>query len=702
MLVTETEPASYKSRILVVEDNEAQRQTLMAILRDESFEVVSCETAKEALSVLKKEEFAVSIIDHRLPDMTGAELLGEIRRTEPRMRNIIHTAYGSFDSAKDSVNLGAFAYVEKLGDPEVLLKHVHRAVEEDIKEALMESEARYRTLFEESPISLWEEDFSAVKIYLEDLKRRGIEDFSRFFQDHPEELLECVQRIRIIDVNQATLDLYEARSKKELIDNIDRIFSNDSLDTFRKEMVALITGDLPFQGEFAKHLISGKKMYNYIRLSIARGYEETWAKVFLSVIDITEWVRARRELKENETRFQVAADRATELAAEADKANRAKSEFVAMMSHEIRTPLNSIVGFSDLLAYAESERERNEFVENIIKNSNMLLSLINAILDYSRIESGSLELEIGKVDLQEQIHQINKLLHVEIGDKPIEIITGFSEQCPRFVLGDATRIRQVFTNLIQNSIKFTERGKIEVYGDAHRAAESDSWELTFTVSDTGIGIPPEKLTSIFVPFQQVDSSWKHRYSGAGLGLAISKRLLENMDGEISCESVEGKGTTMRIQFRCRVTADTPSPFRPDRESNEVSAGRSDLRIICAEDDLGNQVTIRALLKNLCCHCIIVPNGSQLLDAVTKEDFDVVLMDVKMPIMDGIEATSKLRSGHSGESGRNAYIIGITAFATKDDRQRCLNAGMNNFLAKPVTRATLKEALELAARKMPIQ
>ena len=132
--------------------------------------------------------------------------------------------------------------------------------------------------------------------------------------------MECVQRIRIIDVNQATLDLYEARSKRELIENIDRIIGNDSLDTFRKEMVALITGDLPFQGEFAKHLISGKKMYNYIRLSIARGYEETWAKVFLSVIDTTEWVRARRELKENETRFQVAADRATELAAEAEKA----------------------------------------------------------------------------------------------------------------------------------------------------------------------------------------------------------------------------------------------------------------------------------------------------------------------------------------------------------------------------------------------
>ncbi len=429
------------------------------------------------------------------------------------------------------------------------------------------------------------------------------------------------------------------------------------------------------------------------------------------MIDITERKLAEENLKATTRRaeqlkhqFETAATKATDLAEQAERANRAKSEFLAMMSHEIRTPLNSIVGFSDLLSVADSDSERDDFIQNIQRNCNMLLALINAVLDYSKIESGSLELELQRMDIREHVEQVVKLLKVDLGTKPIEIKSEVGDHCPRFIRGDAMRIRQILTNILQNSIKFTQKGEIRIRVDAEFLESLEKWQLQFVVSDTGIGIPNNRLKDIFSPFQQVDSSSVRQYGGTGLGLAICKRLVERMGGTISCDSSLGQGTVVQFSLLCDPCLTEHPELKTTQKVARLNSNRGSLKVICAEDNRENQMTLKAQLSNLGHESHFACNGKELIQALNSDRFDLVLMDIQMPLLDGLEATKTIRSGGSGSDNREIYIIGLTAFAMEEDRKRCLEAGMNGFMKKPVTRNELKDelkdALELCAVPPP--
>ncbi len=372
---------------------------------------------------------------------------------------------------------------------------------------------------------------------------------------------------------------------------------------------------------------------------------------------------------------------------QAEAANKAKSEFLANMSHEIRTPLNGIMGMLQLLQSSPLQDDQGEYIEAAIRSTDRLSSLLSDILDLSRVEAGKLTIQSKPFDLRETVNQVCELFEPSFRQARLKLDCRVDSAVPGLLLGDAARLQQVLNNLVGNALKFTETGGVEVEAYPIATDSPDKYRVLFSVSDTGIGIPEDKIGMLFDSFTQASQGLTRRYQGAGLGLSICKRLIGLMGGSISVASEPGRGTTVHfcITFRPAVAGEVLGPLETILEAVQSARGR---RVLVAEDDRVNQLAIAMLLEREEVEVTAVSNGRAVLDALSSGEYDAVLMDIQMPVMNGLEAVKAIRNGEAGQDKASIPVIALTAFAMAGDRERFLDAGMDDYLAKPVSRKDL--------------
>ncbi|WP_163338384.1 PAS domain-containing sensor histidine kinase [Desulfopila sp. IMCC35008] len=500
------------------------------------------------------------------------------------------------------------------------------------EKALLESEHLYRLLADNVHDVIWTTDTEL----------------------RPKYISPSVMNLTGFDPKQAMVLLYRSI-----------ILESPLFEEFRK--IPLKTGVVPLHWEVELEKSDNTTIWIESIASPLWGVDGT----FNGIIGVTRDITGRKEIMLELEAAKVQSNRA----------NRAKSEFLANMSHEIRTPMNGVLGTLQLLGMTPLSNEQRDLVETALKSGNSLLTIINDILDFSKIEAGKITIRNELFSPHELLHSMISSFNTIAAGKIIHFTISIAESVPEKIVADPIRFRQILSNLLGNAVKFTEEGEIEIILDCSRKEEG--LIMHCSVTDTGIGIPSPESYDLFEPFSQLESSYRKKYKGTGLGLSIVKQLVTLMGGTVHIESRKNRGTKVSFDFtaqtnRCSNPAVSPNPLICSTQFSKDS-----YRILLVEDEPINQQIIRSILEKFGHSVTIANDGYEAIHILQRDRFNCILMDIQMPEMDGIETTKKIRNDKDLDMFSDIPIIALTAFAMTGDKEKCMRAGMNGYLSKPV-------------------
>jgi len=657
-------------RVLIVEDSPTEALRARLVLEREGYQVSLASDGREGLARATEEKPDLVILDSIMPRMSGYEAYQRLR-VDPRTAHIpvlmLLAETGATDVPR-GLGHGADTYIAKPYAPPLLLAGVEEA-----------TKAR--------------QEIKAENGLLPVVQTLGVG-------------WVVLQDGRIVSVNQAAESLFGLETNELVGKPFVEYLGQDG--SWFSDMISRAEADGSGQGEF-KVQVDGAGEVRWWRFSAAPATFEGQAATQLACLDVTEQMQAKEEVRLYREELQRARQ-------EAEAAKQAKTEFLANMSHELRTPIYEFTGMTDLVLDAELTLEQRDYLNTAKTSANSLLAIISDILEFSEIEAGQVSLEEKGFDLWATVERTVEMMGPQAQEKGLDLSSQISPDVPRALGGDPRRLRQVLSNLIGNAIKFTEHGEIAVRvertdlipqppslpgkgeygGSPPRSGEglgegSGEVDLHFLVRDTGVGIPEDKQDAIFEAFRQADDSATRQYGGIGLRLDIARQLVELMGGRIWVESEVGKGSSFHFIVTLKRHAGALQAL-DQIERPAVEEERPTLRVLLAEDSPTSQLIAVANLKKAGHTVQVADNGQKAVEALEEGEFDLVLMDVAMPEMDGLEATRTIRQREK-ESGDHIPIIAMTAFATQDYRQKCGDAGMDGYVTKPVSADELFRTIE---------
>ncbi|MGD2095117.1 MAG: response regulator [Phycisphaerales bacterium] len=666
---------SERINILMVEDDPGAYRLVKIILAESpqpvEFVIEPAGTLTEGLKLLAEQNFDLVLLDLVLPDSEGLETIDSIHKDSPHIPIVVLTGLSDEEVGVEAIKRGASDYLVK-GKffRDVLVRTIRYSLErKEVERKLQLATDKYRMIFENSAVGIMladeQERLVSWNEYCEILLGMDKDDLylkpvSSLYPD------EEWDKIRSHNIRQkGTQEYLETRVIKKSGEIINVEISLSIL----KDTKGRTTGSIGV----VRDITERKRTEESLKVAKEQA-ESAWA-----------------ELEQVNLQLEASVEQAKLMTQEAVRANQAKSQFLANMSHEIRTPMNGILGMLELALDESISDKVADCLRTAKLSADTLLAVIDDILDISKIEAGKVSIEIIDCSLKQLLADIDDLMRPQAEQKGIEFSIYIDAPVPEKIRTDPTRLRQCLLNLIGNAIKFTDTGYVRLYLD--RQGDENNTSIRFDVEDTGLGIEPDKQKLIFDSFTQADCSTTRKFGGTGLGLTITKNLSKLLGGSVSLASRPGKGSTFSLIIPAGVYTGTKPLMtefnKKDARSEEQSEDsiRFTGQVLVAEDDTINQKTILAILKKVGLQAVIAKNGGEAVEKAIQGDFDLILMDMHMPVMNGYEATKMLR-----KKGFTKPIIALTASVMKSDADKCIAAGCDHYLSKPVDRRKLFETL----------